>query len=106
MMRPPHGRFTIETVKVVQASGYHVILWNDDPGDWRSVGPAELAAHIEAHASAPDIILLHSGRIATLTMLPVVVRRFRQAGFTFVTVGELLQRAPVSVIDHPRKEPV
>jgi peptidoglycan/xylan/chitin deacetylase (PgdA/CDA1 family) len=106
MMRPPHGRFTEETVEVAQESGYHVILWTDDPGDWRSVGPAELAAHIEAHATAPDIVLLHSGRIATLAMLPEVVARFRRAGFTFVTVGELMRRAPVAVIDHPERHPV
>jgi len=34
-------------------------------------------------------------------MLPGVVERFRKAGFTFVTVGELLQRLPLNVIDHP-----
>jgi len=106
MMRPPHGRFTIATVESAQRAGYDVVLWNDDPGDWRTVGPAELAAHIEAHASAPDIILLHSGRLATLEMLPEIVGRFRRAGFAFVTVGELMRRAPVFVIDHPQKHPV
>jgi len=106
MMRPPHGRYSEATVRAAQRAGYHVILWNDDPGDWRSVPPATLAAHLEANASAPDIILLHSGRMTTIDMLPEVVARFRQAGFTFVTVGELMQRLPVSVIDHPVKMPV
>jgi peptidoglycan/xylan/chitin deacetylase (PgdA/CDA1 family) len=106
MMRPPHGRFTVATVSAAQQAGYDVILWSDDAGDWRSVGAAEIAAHIEAHASAPDIILLHSGRLATLEMLPEVVARFQHAGFAFVTVGELLRRAPVAVIDHPQKHPV
>jgi len=106
MMRPPHGRFTEATVRTAQEDGYHIVLWNDDPGDWRSVEPAELAEHIERHATAPDIILLHSGRLATIAMLPSVVARFRQAGFEFVTVGELMQRAPVSVIDHPERRPI
>ncbi len=103
MMRPPHGRYSEATVRAAQRAGYHVILWNDDPGDWRSVTPATLAAHVEANASAPDIILLHSGRMTTIDMLPEVVARFRRAGFTFVTVGELMRRLPVSVIDHPAK---
>ena len=32
---------------------------------------------------------------------PGVVERFRKAGFSFVTVGELLRRVPLNVIDHP-----
>ena len=101
MMRPPHGRYTEQTVRAAQKAGYHVILWNDDPGDWRAVPPEKLADHILANATAPDIILLHSGRLATVEMLPGVVERFRKAGFTFVTVGELLQRVPLTSIDHP-----
>jgi peptidoglycan/xylan/chitin deacetylase (PgdA/CDA1 family) len=107
LFRPPHGRYSEETVRAAQRAGYHVILWNDDPGDWRQKVPAsELARHVEAHASAPDIILLHSGRISTIEMLPEIVARFRRAGFTFVTVGEMLRRLPVSAIDHPEKLPV
>ena len=101
MMRPPHGRYTEQTVLAAQRAGYHVILWNDDPGDWRAVTPEKLADHILANATSPDIILLHSGRLATIQMLPGGVERFRKAGFTFVTVGELLQRLPLNVIDHP-----
>ncbi|MEO6990320.1 MAG: polysaccharide deacetylase family protein [Candidatus Baltobacteraceae bacterium] len=103
LMRPPHGRFTEETVRVAQQAGYHVILWNDDPGDWRSVAPQTLAKHIEKDASAPDIVLLHSGRIATIEMLAEVVGRFRRAGFRFVTVGELLRRVHTAVINHPER---
>jgi peptidoglycan/xylan/chitin deacetylase (PgdA/CDA1 family) len=106
MMRPPHGRFTEETVRVAQRAGYDVILWNDDPGDWRSVTAGDLERHIAAHATAPDIVLLHSGRPATIAMLPSLVARFRGAGFDFVTVGELLRRAPAGVIDHPERHPV
>ena len=103
MMRPPHGRFTEQTVEAAQRAGYHVILWNDDPGDWRTVPAQTLAQHVEANATAPDIILLHSGRLSTIEMLPEVVARFRAAGFAFVTVGELMRRVPTAQIDHPRK---
>jgi peptidoglycan/xylan/chitin deacetylase (PgdA/CDA1 family) len=106
MMRPPHGRFTEATAEAAQGAGYDMILWNDDPGDWRSVPPERIAGHIEQYATAPDIILLHSGRLATVEMLPEVIERFRAAGFEFVTVGELLHRVPVVEIDHPAKHPV
>jgi chitin deacetylase len=106
MMRPPHGRFTEDTVRAAQSAGYSVVLWNDDPGDWRTVPVATLVAHVERYATAPDIILLHSGRLGTIEMLPEVVERFRRAGFSFVTAGELLRRVPHSVVNHPAKTPV
>jgi peptidoglycan/xylan/chitin deacetylase (PgdA/CDA1 family) len=106
MMRPPHGRFTEQTLRVAQQAGYDVILWSDDPGDWRSVEPEALAAHVAEHATAPDIVLLHSGRLGTIEMLPGLIARFRAAGFEFVTVGELLRRVPVATIDHPLRRPV
>ncbi|GAC1307666.1 MAG: hypothetical protein NVSMB21_11950 [Vulcanimicrobiaceae bacterium] len=103
MMRPPHGRFTESTVVTAQRDGYHVILWNDDPGDWRSVPPSAIDAHMRENATAPDIVLLHSGRLNTVQALPAVVARYRAAGFSFVTVGELLARVPARAILHPLK---
>jgi len=106
MMRPPHGRFTERTVLAAQAAGFNVILWNEDPGDWRTVSPEALAKDVELHATAPDIVLLHSGRMETTEMLPEVVARFRKAGYEFVTVGELLRRVPPEQIIHPVRHPV
>lgn len=106
LFRPPHGRFTEETLRVAQKLHYHTILWNDDPGDWRTLTAAHLADHIEAHASAPDIVLLHSGRLATIAMLPELIRRFRAAGYTFVTVSQLLGEVPAEQANHPAKGPV
>jgi peptidoglycan-N-acetylglucosamine deacetylase len=103
MMRPPHGRFTEATVETAQRDGYDVVLWNDDPGDWRPMTPDAIADHMERYASAPDIVLLHSGRESTVEALPAVVARFRAAGFSFVTVGQMLARVPPAEILHPAK---
>ncbi len=59
-----------------------------------------------AHAVAPEIVLLHSGRQATVAALPEVVGRFRRAGFTFVTVGELLRRTSAEQLNRPAKTPL
>ena len=103
-MRPPHGRYTEATVREAIGDGYSVILWNDDPGDFREVvTPASLIEHLRRHASAPDIILLHSGRLATVEAMPEVARVFRAAGYRFVTAGELLRAVPWEKINHPAK---
>lgn len=101
LFRPPHGRYTEDTIRVAQRLGFITVLWSDDAGDWRKVPWPELAAHIEAHATAPEIVLLHSGRAATVQMLPEVISRFRAAGYRFVTVGELLKQASVEETNHP-----
>jgi peptidoglycan/xylan/chitin deacetylase (PgdA/CDA1 family) len=103
MMRPPHGRFTIDTVVAAQRAGYDVVLWNDDPGDWRTMSPEAIVDHMGAHATAPDIVLLHSGRLSTIEALPQIVARFRAAGFRFVTAGQLLARVPAAAVVHPEK---
>ena len=109
LFRPPHGRFTVDTLRTAQREGFDTVLWNDDPGDWRAVGAADLRDHLLRYATAPDIVLLHSGRTATVVALGEVVTCFRRAGYTFVTVGELLGRATPEQLNHPARralEPV
>lgn len=101
--RPPHGRYTLGTLLAAQEAGYATILWTDDPGDWRAVTPQALEAHIVRRATAPEILLLHSGRQATIEMLPAIVTRFRAAGYTFTTVGDLLRRVPADHLNRPAK---
>jgi peptidoglycan/xylan/chitin deacetylase (PgdA/CDA1 family) len=101
--RPPHGRFTLATLRAAQAAGFDTVLWNDDPGDWRDVSSAALLAHVLAHATVPEVLLLHSGRVATVAMLPELVGRFRAAGFVFVTVGELMEHTSGHALNHPAK---
>jgi peptidoglycan/xylan/chitin deacetylase (PgdA/CDA1 family) len=106
LFRPPHGRYTLETIEVAQSLGYKTVLWTDDGGDWRTITSQTLADHLEQHATAPEIVLLHSGKLATIEMLPEVVARFRAAGYQFVTVGELLRHVTAAELNHPAKKPV
>ncbi|MGH7737674.1 MAG: polysaccharide deacetylase family protein [Candidatus Tyrphobacter sp.] len=101
MMRPPHGRYTEQTLSVAQSLGYHVILWTDDSGDWRSVTSEQIVAHVRRFATEPEILLLHSGKLATIEALPSIVKLFDDAGYRFVTVGQILQRAGTAAVNHP-----
>ncbi|MEO9169750.1 MAG: polysaccharide deacetylase family protein [Candidatus Baltobacteraceae bacterium] len=106
LMRPPHGRYTEETLRTVQSLGYQVVLWTYDSGDWRTLPTHRIADEMLKHATAPDLVLLHNGKLATIEALPEVVERFRRAGYEFVTAGELLRRVPVQDINHPARRPV
>ena len=103
LMRPPHGRYTMATLRTLQGIGYHVVLWTDDSGDWRTLTSQQIARDMIRHASAPDIVLLHSGKLATIEALPDVIARFRRAGYRFVTVGEMLKLTTPQAINHPKR---
>lgn len=104
--RPPHGRYTDATIRAAQSAGYATILWNDDPGDWRAVPASALQEHLLDRATAPEIVLLHSGRPATIAALDPVVSAFRAAGYEFVTVATLLRRTSAEEINRPAKFPL
>lgn len=101
MMRPPHGRYTEQTLRVAQQLGYKVILWTDDSGDWRTVTPAEIVAHVKYFATQPEIVLLHNGKLATIEALPEIVRAFTNDGYRFVTVEQLLRAVGLAAVNHP-----
>jgi len=106
LMRPPHGRYTEQTLQIAQGLGYSVVLWTDDSGDWRTITVEQLQHHLLAHATAPEIVLMHSGKLATIEALPLVVERFKRAGYRFVTVGTLLKLVQSDELNHPLRRAV
>jgi peptidoglycan/xylan/chitin deacetylase (PgdA/CDA1 family) len=106
LMRPPHGRYTERTLQVAQSLGYSVVLWTDDGGDWRSLTAGQIERHVLQHATAPEIVLLHSGKLATIEAMPGVIEHFERAGYRFVTVGELLRRVSSTELNHPLRRSV
>jgi hypothetical protein len=70
------------------------------------VSADRLERHLLEHATAPEIVLLHSGKLATIEALPVVVERFKQAGYRFVTVGEMLRNVHADELNHPLRRAI
>lgn len=106
LMRPPHGRYTVRTLKVAQSLGYSVVLWTDDSGDWKTLTAPAIERHLLQHATAPEIVLLHSGKLATIQAMPEVIDHFEKAGYRFVTVSQLLARATARDLNHPLRRQV
>ena len=106
LFRPPHGRYTAATLRVAQSLGMKTIFWSDDPGDWRDLSAREIEAHVAAHATEPEILLLHSGKRTTVKALEKIVPAFRRAGYRFVTVGEMLALLGARRVEAARRLPV
>jgi peptidoglycan-N-acetylglucosamine deacetylase len=101
--RPPHGNYDADTIAAARAAGETVVLWDVDPGDWRTVTPDQITAAVTAQARAPAVIILHNGKDATVEALGSIVAAYRRAGFAFVTLDELQQRVPLSEINDPQR---
>ncbi len=106
LFRPPHGRYTAATLRVAQSLGMKTIFWSDDAGDWRELTSREIERHVAAHATEPEILLLHSGKRSTVKALAKIVPAFRQAGYRFVTVGEMLSLLGARRVEAARRLPV
>jgi peptidoglycan/xylan/chitin deacetylase (PgdA/CDA1 family) len=101
--RPPHGNYNADTIAAARAAGETVVLWDVDPGDWRTVTPDQITEAVTAQAKAPAVIILHNGKDATVEALGGIVAAYRRAGFTFVTLDELRQRVPLPEINDPQR---
>lgn len=99
--RPPHGNYDEATIDAARAEGEIMVLWDVDPGDWRSISADEIVADVTSRARSPAVILLHNGKEATIEALPRIVRAYRDAGFEFVTLSQLTQRLPLASINDP-----
>ena len=99
--RPPHGNYNADTIRAARTARETMVLWDVDPGDWRTLTPEQIAALVGAQAKAPALILLHNGKDATIEALPQIVKAYRDAGFTFVSLAELQRRVPLDDINTP-----
>lgn len=93
VMRCPGGSCN-DTVKAyAKNKGVPIIQWDVDTRDWESRNTeAILKKTFTGSAAASDgsIVLLHDIHKSTVDTVPQIIQRFKQAGYTFVTVSELL----------------
>jgi peptidoglycan/xylan/chitin deacetylase (PgdA/CDA1 family) len=87
--RPPGGQFNAEVQKSVQDSGLSMALWTVFPKDHEVDDPAVIVRRVLEQANDGGVVLLHSGRDATLVALPTIIRELRDKGYRFVTIAQL-----------------
>lgn len=88
--RPPYGVFDEGTLEAAATSGQTTVLWNIDSEDWSGIEAPEIARRSTPRNERQAVVLLHDGLESTVEALPEIIARYRQAGFVFGTVSELL----------------
>jgi len=91
LFRPPFGAYNDDTLIAAEAAGYSkLLIWDTTMGDTSRLGNDSSHFHDAVRGKAGSIVLMHCGPKMTPKLLPQVIASYRQRGFRFVTVPQLL----------------
>jgi len=89
-MRPTYGEYNEKLIKVTTELGLPVVMWTQDPMDWKTKDADATFDFIMENVKHGDIILLHdlseTTADAAFRVIPALIRR----GYQLVTVTELM----------------
>jgi len=95
LFRPPFGGRRPATLRVAGELGFQTIMWNVTGYDWNAPPAAEIEKKVAKQTRGGDVVLLHDGghlamgadRAQTVIATENLIRRYRNLGYEFVTVG-------------------
>lgn len=90
LVRPPYGLSNDTVLAVLAERGDASILWSVDTEDWRNRDVGITTQRALAGAAPGAIILMHDIHPSTVQAVPGIVDQLQAAGYTLVTVPELL----------------
>ena len=99
--RPPFGARRPATMRIARAMGYTPVMWSVWCFDWKATTADRVEAHAVKGITGGDVILLHDGghkrfgtdRSHSVEATDRILRRYKDRGFEFVTVGEMMKGA-------------
>jgi peptidoglycan/xylan/chitin deacetylase (PgdA/CDA1 family) len=97
LFRPPFGSLNDESVRIVLAMGYKIILWSLDSYDWIGLTGPAIASRVLVNIKPGSIILMNNacdGSAAagsgTVQSLPFIIETLKAEGYAFSTVSAML----------------
>ena len=84
--RPPRGVFPRRLLVWAALRNRTIAKWSLDSGDWSGDAAAVLERTHPDCVRPGDVILMHEDNAETLRILPEIVGRLRDAGYSFVTM--------------------
>ena len=92
--RPPYGDYDAASLGYLYDNGYYLsIWWTCDTRGWAGWGAQEIIDYCTTNIAEDEILLLHVGAAAAgdFEALPGLIQFFRDSGYAFVTVEQMLQ---------------
>lgn len=101
LFRPPKGKLTLTKLLGLWQARQTIVLWNQDPRDYRATGPEGILPWVAAYRpAAGDIVLLHDTHPHCIVALESLVQQVARqqetwnAADRFATVAEWLPGPP------------
>ena len=103
LFRPPFGGRRPATLRIARELALVPIMWNVTGYDWNAPPAATIEQKVASQIRGGNVVLLHDGghkamgadRSQTVLATGNLIRRYREQGYEFVTVKEML--APLSM---------
>jgi peptidoglycan-N-acetylglucosamine deacetylase len=92
--RPPYGDYDATSLEYLYDNGYYLtIWWTCDTRGWAGWGAQEIIDYCTTNIAEDEILLLHVGAAAVgdFEALPGLIQFFRDSGYAFVTIEQMLQ---------------
>ncbi|KAF3889021.1 MULTISPECIES: polysaccharide deacetylase family protein [Nostocales] len=94
LFRPPGGMMHNGLVNYAKNQKYTVVMWSADSVDYSRPAVPRLVRNVMKDSKSGGIVLMHDGggnRTKTIQALPQIINNFKERGYRFVTVPELLE---------------
>lgn len=94
LFRPPGGVLGNGPAAYARSKKYSVIMWSADSIDYKRPPAVRLINNVMRNSKPGGIVLMHDGggvRDSTVKALPEMIRKFRDQGYRFVTIPEMLE---------------
>jgi peptidoglycan/xylan/chitin deacetylase (PgdA/CDA1 family) len=97
VFRPPYGAYDAGLLDVARACGFPtVLLWDTSDADTSSRATSAQLVQAAMQGRNGSVLLTHGGPRLTPLILPTIIALYRDLGFRFVTVPEMLGWTPPS----------
>jgi peptidoglycan/xylan/chitin deacetylase (PgdA/CDA1 family) len=90
-VRPPYGFFTAQTLSILTAWEYRLVMWNSIPLHW--IQPMHWTIkHVLDEVLPGSVIVLHDGKghgSKVAQIVDAIIPRLKASGFTFIKVEDM-----------------
>jgi peptidoglycan-N-acetylglucosamine deacetylase len=102
LFRPPFGGRRPGTFQVARELKMLPVMWRVTCYDWSAKSPEQILKHARRQISGGEVVLLHDGghlgmgedRGATVRATDELIAQYKDRGFAFLTVPEMMQLRP------------
>jgi len=99
LFRPPFGGRRSATLRIARELGLQTVMWNVAGYDWKGLSAKEIEDRVVRQMRGGGVILLHDGRhravgadrTQTVIATGNLIRRYKDEGYEFVAVTEMMK---------------